>query len=98
MQKWKVTFNLPSDFVEIKNEKFKVKDSCTVEVDMDFESLLLILQNDVNFFCLELEEKDKSTFDDKDFDTGIYSRYKVKNKTLDLDEKTAEIDIMYNYY
>ncbi|APH21986.1 TPA: hypothetical protein ACXDAY_002936 [Clostridium botulinum] len=95
---WEVTFVLPKDYGIDDGEKIKIKDGCQVNLKIKYSELLLILQDNIHFFHNEIMEKDTETFIDKDFETSLYSRYKVDYKEIDLDDKTARIELKYEIY
>lgn len=95
---WEVTFDLPGEYGIDDGKEIKIKDDCCVTLKIKYSELLLILQDNIYFFYDKIAEKDKETFIDKDFETSLYIRYKVDYKEIDLDERTAKIQLKYEYF
>lgn len=96
-KKWKARFELPSDSTEYEGKEYKVKERTTVEIELD-EDVLMMLLHDISFFHESIYEEDIKSFLWADADTGIYSRYKIKYRQIDFNEREAMFELDYDIY
>lgn len=97
MEKWKVSFSLPEDYKDTgTGNMIQIKRECKMNMAMEYSDLMLILQSKVIFSHNEIFGEDDKTFFE-DMHDEHYSYYKVKRKVLNISEKTAIIELAYDW-